>query len=1237
MAGGNLLKRFGAGVLGNFGIAGTYASHKLGLHPKGSEYNLAKEATGAVLGQFGMAGEYAMQKLFPYRQSKTKKVQNTNSKAKIEKQTEPADLYATFWQEQSTQFEAVRDAVVSDFSAVQRDIDFASDKLVQAIEQAAGRLRGAGASGAKKGDEYLTFGGGISPKEKSGLSLLDLLGLKNLGKYAPVALGLIRKLFLPVLAAEITHELDKDSSVAGGSRIGSFIDKYVPGAAGIDEWAYRHSGGMVGTKDATSVYNRNKLSPTEKILSSPLGILLNPAGKLKQDWNNITHTPQTHAPTIPEMLFSRPWGELKELFGGPRVEGKDSGKTSSSRADKITYDVARSITFSANEITFRSPIINLGNVKGGGASSQTNQGTPTKTSAPPSLSQMMFSRPWAEIKELGGMVSHFFGGGGTAGTGGARGVAGPGGGPAAPPYIPTAKSPYTTSDIMDAVTGKANRGYNPPGGPSGPIGGGANTKIGYVSPKEMYYEIMNNPQLKRDFYMHAIGENNNRTANQGVMEEARNRAMMRAMTHGGYKGFAAYGNLAYFIGNRPYSKAEERMMDENMRKVFLENSDITKGAIDNLSQGPAARTEALHRFKVLATYGGRGGDNRPGVLGAESFLRPDQAESGRGEREGWAQMRALQLRAMQTPEPGAPQVDYPQADLGARASILPQNVTPTSQNSQTQGEGIINPYSKITEPKEVSEARAYLAKTATVGGTMQAQGVEAAIARLHPEFALRAAAGIKKLRENGFPNAGLNSAFRTGSGPAGTGSKFDVAGESIHTIGGASDFAGIGPAGSAQAVKAHQILDSVGLYGVYGPYNRAEYNHFQLVPQKSVGALGGDSREVQKLAGSEIPSPENLQKLWRMTKVPLPGGNGTANNINKGKIALGLDGMGYERFVDGKKFHNVQEVKDYIHSSMARIAKAKGYDGIEFVSATGDNVPAQIKAAQERVNQGGIGGIIGYSAGANSLGHVKGDFERIPIAGGQHGNVGAYFPGVQHIDQVNALADHLESTTQTVSVSPRPSRPTASGAPPAFIGTYQALPFGKGGAASAALGATPVQTSSVSTRKFNIPDIPAGMGGFVVKALKSEGIQLTPEQEKRIGGGGKITEDDLKGLSPEQLDKANSLIQGYGYAPLYTDKAPSPTPAATEPAAAPAVPAKPEITVNPRPGYYKDQINEDDNKAPSPAPEKSDDEPEQHSDLEHEHKVAYSQQQKQHPFLNKATNEPNLSYTDLVGSDQTYA
>jgi hypothetical protein len=289
---------------------------------------------------------------------------------------------------------------------------------------------------------------------------------------------------------------------------------------------------------------------------------------------------------------------------------------------------------------------------------------------------------------------------------------------------------------------------------------------------------------------------------------------------------------------------------------------------------------------------------------------------------------------------------------------------------------------------------------------------------LHPAFALKLAAGIKALRDAGYSNAGINSAFRTGSGATGTGSRFDVAGESLHSLGAATDLGGIGSAGSAQAIKAHQILAGAGIYGPYGPYNSAEWNHFQLVPQKVVA---GAPELVQKLgvAGSHLPNQAELEQLWKSTGVPFPTDTAVAKAGGSGGKMLFVQGI--ER-VEGER---VSEIEDQAR----RIAAARGED---FDIVRGNmSADDQEKLVRQRLAQGDITDVTGFSMGAYTLERLKRDQKfmaahpnlKMTGIGGTKSGADPDFPGVKHLDLPGALAAREEAkakATQTAAATPTP-------------------------------------------------------------------------------------------------------------------------------------------------------------------------------------------------------------------------
>jgi hypothetical protein len=151
----------------------------------------------------------------------------------------------------------------------------------------------------------------------------------------------------------------------------------------------------------------------------------------------------------------------------------------------------------------------------------------------------------------------------------------------------------------------------------------------------------------------------------------------------------------------------------------------------------------------------------------------------------------------------------------------------------------------------VEEAKAYLIDTATPGYTMVRQGVGLAIGRLHPDFAVKLAEAVQLARAAGMGNAGVYSAYRPPAfGIGGFGDKFN----SLHSYGLAVDMTGIGSARSRLARMWQGIVQRVGLYLPYGPNNRKEFNHTQLVPTKMA------SRALR--ATITASEPRDLQRMW---------------------------------------------------------------------------------------------------------------------------------------------------------------------------------------------------------------------------------------------------------------------------------------------------------------------------------------------------------------------------------------
>jgi len=175
------------------------------------------------------------------------------------------------------------------------------------------------------------------------------------------------------------------------------------------------------------------------------------------------------------------------------------------------------------------------------------------------------------------------------------------------------------------------------------------------------------------------------------------------------------------------------------------------------------------------------------------------------------------------------------------------------------------PKSQPPAQEVVNEARAYLVRTSTaqrercVGDTMARQGVEVAIGRLHPVMAVRVARSIEQARNEGIP-ACVYSAFRPPAfGVGGFSDKYN----SAHAYGIAVDFGGIDRPASKTARRCQEIAASNGLYSLYGPGDRAEWNHYQLIPVRRIAA-NNPLRDTITASG-----PKNEVAVWIKSGVPL--------------------------------------------------------------------------------------------------------------------------------------------------------------------------------------------------------------------------------------------------------------------------------------------------------------------------------------------------------------------------------
>jgi hypothetical protein len=210
-----------------------------------------------------------------------------------------------------------------------------------------------------------------------------------------------------------------------------------------------------------------------------------------------------------------------------------------------------------------------------------------------------------------------------------------------------------------------------------------------------------------------------------------------------------------------------------------------------------------------------------------------------------------------------PSPAIPQLQAADRAAILERDRLGMLELPQEIQE--LMPKSPPPAQEVINEARAYLIRTSTeqrercVAYTMARQGVEVAIGRLHPVMAVRVARSIEQARNEGIP-ACVYSAFRPPAfGVGGFSDKYN----STHAYGIAVDFGGIGRPGSKTARRFQEIAASNGLYSLYGPGDRAEWNHYQLIPVRRI-APNNPLRDTITANG-----PKDEVAMWIRSGVPL--------------------------------------------------------------------------------------------------------------------------------------------------------------------------------------------------------------------------------------------------------------------------------------------------------------------------------------------------------------------------------
>lgn len=177
-----------------------------------------------------------------------------------------------------------------------------------------------------------------------------------------------------------------------------------------------------------------------------------------------------------------------------------------------------------------------------------------------------------------------------------------------------------------------------------------------------------------------------------------------------------------------------------------------------------------------------------------------------------------------------------------------------------------------------AQAKAFLVKTVSIGGTMMTYGrriakerglppadaprlgAEFAIGMLHDVFAIRLARAVKRARSDGL-DVGVMSAYRDPTLHVGGYADKE---KSNHAAGLAADIKGI--ATVAIAKKWQRIANDNGLYLPYGPNNSAERNHTQLL---MTAATTPPLRKIIHAAARAKEPVQDRIALWKASGVKI--------------------------------------------------------------------------------------------------------------------------------------------------------------------------------------------------------------------------------------------------------------------------------------------------------------------------------------------------------------------------------
>ena len=237
--------------------------------------------------------------------------------------------------------------------------------------------------------------------------------------------------------------------------------------------------------------------------------------------------------------------------------------------------------------------------------------------------------------------------------------------------------------------------------------------------------------------------------------------------------------------------------------------------------------------------------------------------------------------------PDASVIGSPSIQMGALGRGLPSN--PYGSLDPSQFNGGLNPFSNVKmafNPAGAGVTTAAAAPAAAAGtpagypvgwngidslqvandrAFLMAHSSGSAATRasdfkdMNPDMVTKSAASIREADANGM-NVSIFSGARPPNATGGVGSAgvFDMGGYSLHPVGMAADFSGIGRAGSAQSSQWNDIATKNGLFNPYGPDNLKEWNHYQDVPQRNLDRSG----PTEKYYWDQNRSPDRDKAMW---------------------------------------------------------------------------------------------------------------------------------------------------------------------------------------------------------------------------------------------------------------------------------------------------------------------------------------------------------------------------------------